>query len=185
MLSAQERAGPCLVPSNRTLHYRNTGIMTDPCSALTQGTKTRSPLDTPRQHARVSPRRWSKPPTTPRAATPSHPHSARAAAARTPMPTGGNPAMQASTRPRPHPACAGTAHTPMHATRDRPTRAHACRRSSGGVRPPGTAHPRAQEHGTPMPCHGSRSCRFFSDLFRVFRVFGRLGRLWFSISQLS
>ena len=29
----EERAGPCLVPSNRTLHYRNTGIVTDPCSA--------------------------------------------------------------------------------------------------------------------------------------------------------
>jgi len=28
-------------------------------------------------------------------------YAARAAAARTPMPTGGNPAMQASTRPRP------------------------------------------------------------------------------------
>jgi hypothetical protein len=34
-----------------------------------------SPLDTPCQH--VWPRRWSKPPTTPRAATPSPPHSAR------------------------------------------------------------------------------------------------------------
>ena len=111
---------------------------------------------TPRQHARTLTRRWSKPPTTPRAATPSHPHSTRAAAARTPMPTGGNPAMQASTRPRPHPARADNAHTPMHATRDRPTRARECRRSSGGVRPPGTAQPRAQEHGTPMPCSTSR-----------------------------
>ena len=26
----EERACPCLVPSNRTLHYRNTGIVTDP-----------------------------------------------------------------------------------------------------------------------------------------------------------
>ena len=33
MLLHEERAGPCLVPSNRTLHYRNTGIVTDPCSA--------------------------------------------------------------------------------------------------------------------------------------------------------
>jgi hypothetical protein len=98
----------------------------------------------------ASTRPLPKPPTTPRAATPSHPHSAIAAAARTPMPTtrarqayahphrclrpgrppaaaapGGNPAMQASTRPRPHPARADTAHTPMHATRDRPTRARA------------------------------------------------------------
>ena len=33
MLLHEERAGPCLVPSNRTLHYRNTGVVTDPCSA--------------------------------------------------------------------------------------------------------------------------------------------------------
>ena len=33
MLLHEERAGPCLVPSNRTLHYRHTGIVTDPCSA--------------------------------------------------------------------------------------------------------------------------------------------------------
>ena len=57
---------------------------------------------------------------------------------------------RASTRPRPHPARAGTASTPTHATHDRPARARARRRSSGGVRPPGTAQPRAQEHGTPM-----------------------------------
>ena len=54
---------------------------------------------------------------------------------------GGNPAMQASTRPRPHPARADTAHTPMHATRNRPTRARARRRS---MRPPGTEQSRAQ-----------------------------------------
>ena len=30
MLVQEERAGPCLVPSNRTLHYQNTGIVTDP-----------------------------------------------------------------------------------------------------------------------------------------------------------
>ena len=85
------------------------------------------------------------------------PHSARAAVVRTPMPTtrarqvyahpprflrpgrppaavasDGNPAMQASTRPRPHPSRTDTAHTPMHATRNRPTRARARRRSSGG-----------------------------------------------------
>jgi hypothetical protein len=58
--------------------------------------------------------------------------------------------MQASTLQRPHPASVGTAHTPMHATHDRPTRARARRRASGGVlRPPGTAQPRAQEHGAP------------------------------------
>ena len=114
-----------------------------------------------------------------RAATPSHPHSACAAAARTPMPItgvrqayahphpclhpgrppaaaapGGNPAMQASTRLRPHPTRADTAHTPMHATRDCPTRARACRRPSGGARPPGTAQPSAQEHGTPTNPQG-------------------------------
>ena len=33
MLLHEERAGPCLVPSNRTLHYWNTGIVADPCSA--------------------------------------------------------------------------------------------------------------------------------------------------------
>ena len=85
------------------------------------------------------------------------PHSARAAAVRTPMPTtrarqayahpprflrpgrppaaaapDGNPAMQASTRPRPHPARADTAHTPMHATRNRPTGpAHAAAPAAG------------------------------------------------------
>ncbi len=100
-------------------------------------------------------------------------YSARAAAARTPMPTtrvrqayahpscflrpgrppaavatGRNPAMQASTRPRPHPTRADTAHTPMHNTRDRPTRARACRRSSSGVRPPGTVQSCAQQHGS-------------------------------------
>ena len=32
MLLHEERAGPCLVPSNRTLHYQNTGMVTDPCS---------------------------------------------------------------------------------------------------------------------------------------------------------
>ena len=48
----------------------------------------------PRQHPRAPPRRRSKPPTTPRAATPPHPHSARAAAARTPTLTDRNPAMQ-------------------------------------------------------------------------------------------
>ena len=53
---------------------------------------------------------------------------------------------RASTRPHPHPARADSAHTPMHATRDRPTRARVRRRPSGGVRPPGTAQPRDQEH---------------------------------------
>ena len=53
---------------------------------------------------------------------------------------------RASTRPRPHPAHADTADTPMHATRDRPTRARAHCLSSGGVRPPGTAQPSAQDH---------------------------------------
>jgi hypothetical protein len=47
---------------------------------------------------------------TPRAATPSHPLSARAAAARTPTITGGNPAMQgldaAAPSPRPRRHCA-------------------------------------------------------------------------------
>ncbi len=66
--------------------YGRTGV--SPLHALHS-----SPLDTPRQHACVSPRRRSKPPTMPPAATPSHPHSDLAAAARTPMPTGGNPAM--------------------------------------------------------------------------------------------
>ena len=33
MFLPEERAGPCLVPSNRTLHYWHTGIVTDPCSA--------------------------------------------------------------------------------------------------------------------------------------------------------
>ena len=47
-------------------------------------------------------------------------------------------------RPRRGRARADTAHTPMHATRDRPIWARACRRPSGGVRPPGTAQPRAQ-----------------------------------------
>ncbi len=65
---------------------------------------------------------------------------------------------RASTRPRPHPARADTAPTPTHATRDRPTRARARRRSSGGgVRPPGTAQPRAQEHGTPCSVAGVMS----------------------------
>ena len=52
---------------------------------------------------------------------------------------------------RPHPARAGTAYTPAHATRDRSTRARACRRPSDGACPPGTAQSRAQEHGTPEP----------------------------------
>jgi len=56
-------------------------------------------------------------------------------------------------------ARAATAPTPMHATRDRPTRARARRRSSGGVRPPGTAQPRAQEHGTPMPTQRQQASR--------------------------
>jgi hypothetical protein len=85
------------------------------------------------------------------------PHSARAAAVRTPMPTtsarqayahpprflrpgrppaaaspDGNPAMQASTRQRPHPARADTTHTPMHATRNHPTGpAHAAAPAAG------------------------------------------------------
>ena len=52
---------------------------------------------------------------------------------------------------RPHPARAGTAYTPAHATRDRSTRARACRRPSDGACPPGTAQSRAQEHGTQEP----------------------------------
>ena len=58
------------------------------------------------------------------------------------------PCNVAPTRTRPHPARAGTAHTPAHATRDRPTRARACRRPSDGACPPGTAESSAQEHGT-------------------------------------
>ena len=58
------------------------------------------------------------------------------------------PCNVAPTRTRPHPARAGTAYTPAHATRDRSTRARACRRPSGGPCPPGTAQSRAQEHGT-------------------------------------
>ena len=52
---------------------------------------------------------------------------------------------------RPHPARAGTAYTTAHATRDRSTRARACRRPSDGACPPGTAQSRAQEHGTQEP----------------------------------
>ena len=43
MLSAQERACPCLVPSNRTLHYQTTGIVTDPCSAPSCHMRVTSP----------------------------------------------------------------------------------------------------------------------------------------------
>ena len=61
------------------------------------------------------------------------------------------PCNVAPTRTRPHPARAGTTHTPTHATRDRPTRAHARRRPSGGACQPGTAQSRVQEHGTQEP----------------------------------
>ena len=106
---------------------------------------------TPRQHARTLTRRWSKPPTTPRAATPSHPHSTRAAAARTPTLTDRNPAMQGldtaappprSRRHRAHPN-ARHPRPPDPGPRTPPLQRR--------VRPPGTAQPRAQEHGTPMP----------------------------------
>ena len=67
----------------------------------------RSALQPPSARGRA--KRWSKPPTTQRAATPSHPHSVRAAATCTPMPTGGNPAMQgldsAAPSPRPRRHC--------------------------------------------------------------------------------
>ena len=61
------------------------------------------------------------------------------------------PCNAAPTWTRPHPARAGTAYTPAHATRDRSTRARACRRPSDGACPPGTAQSRAQEHGTQEP----------------------------------
>jgi hypothetical protein len=68
----------------------------------------RTALQPPRHtcpHTRAPTRRWSKPPTPPHAATPPHTHSARAAAARTPTTTDGNPAMQgldtAAPPPRP------------------------------------------------------------------------------------
>jgi len=43
MLLHEERAGPCLVPSNRSLHYRNTGMVTDPCSAPSRRVRTSVP----------------------------------------------------------------------------------------------------------------------------------------------
>ena len=59
---------------------------------------------------------------------------------------------RASTRPRPHPAHADTTPPPTHATRDRPTRARARRRSSGVCARPAPHSPAPKEHGTPMPC---------------------------------
>ena len=60
----------------------------------------------------------------------------------------------ASARPRSHPARADTAPTLTHATRDRPTRARARRRSSGVCARPAPHSPAPKEHGTPMPCVG-------------------------------
>ena len=57
----------------------------------------------------------------------------------------------ASARPRSHPARADTAPTLTHATRDRPTRARARRRSSGVCARPAPHSPAPKEHGTPMP----------------------------------
>ena len=47
MLLHEERASPCLVPSNRTLHYRNTGMVTDPCSAPSRTSVPRLMSHTP------------------------------------------------------------------------------------------------------------------------------------------
>jgi len=58
MLLHEDRAGPCLVPSNRTLHYRNTGMVTDPCSALSRRVQTSGPRLV--SHTQVCSNVWSR-----------------------------------------------------------------------------------------------------------------------------
>ena len=63
MLLHEERAGshfPYLVPSNRTLHYRNTGVVTDPCSAPSRRVQTSVQLLRLMSHTQVCSNIWSR-----------------------------------------------------------------------------------------------------------------------------
>ena len=80
----------------------------------------------------------------------------------------------ASARPRSHPAPADTAPTLTHATRDRPTRARARRRSSGVCARPAPHSPAPKEHGTPMPCSVTVFGGGFFPLGTCNPVYGRI-----------
>ena len=144
---------PCLLytpPVERRAHQHMAAQTSSPSHALHS-----SPLDTPAStRARRLDDGQRPPPHHAQRLRPTlTPHAQQQLAPRRPTET---LQCMASARPRSHPARADTAPTLTHATRDRPTRARARRRSSGVCARPAPHSPAPKEHGTPMPCTSLR-----------------------------